>query len=137
MTPLWIQDRHVVSAGEAAYDAVVKCFKPSGVEILNNTVPSAGRPELWALYGFMVSVTNTSGVYKQGVQVVLGALMPPNVDYSVLDVRIQSNGDFARAWFPFGLPTNYGICWVVRANGLIATDVVYTRAWYSGLGEPS
>jgi len=135
-----LNDRHVVTAAEAAYvTGLGKTFFPDKAAIAQEVNPVCSyEPVIWWLYSFVVFILNSSEVWKQGVAIQLEAPVRGDTGHLPLVRGIQRAGIHLVAFqSDHGFPLNWGIRWRIFAGGTATDDLVIARAMYlRGLVRP-
>lgn len=134
----YIEDVHLVSAAEAAYTALIKCFDADKALAYNLAVAGWSgkrtyRP--WLLHSFEAWVVDSTGATLQGVPILLfQALSQSNVGFQDIGRGWQGLGQRVKALFPRPLRVDYGIAWGLPTPALYLNgaggDFVYCRAAY-------
>lgn len=127
-----INDRHLVTAGEAAYanglGATYLLHKAPYYAEVNPVCVE--QPELMWLYHVCVKVVDSSDQYRQGLLVSIGSIIPNDTGSMPLSTALQSSEtEFANFIAPQGYPCLYGLRWRIW-YGLAAGDLVILRAIY-------
>lgn len=134
--PRWIPWLHTVSAGEAAYSAIVASFMADGqVKILDNAVGQLPQDRWWRLYYMTASAMTAAMVTKRGVVVNLGLVMESGVDWTALASMEQNMGSWPVIFSERGIDCR-GLAVCVRQTGLVAGEVLSVRILVGGdMGE--
>lgn len=126
----FLNDRHVVTAGEAAYNQLLGTFArncPGGYWASAAAVP--GRtPWRITLYSLQSHIASTAGLLRAGYGVKLLELVESESD-PVVDIVSGFQAESGKIAFSGERPIDYGFGVVYWAT-LTAGDVIFTRASY-------
>lgn len=130
--PIWIFDRHIVTAAEAAYTRLFATYNRYGRYYLNNLTPEYnGEQQIWKIYHVSIAHGNSSGLLYQGSKVAIHAPIMQLSTYDCsIDEHIQDVTEPYSKWgCPAGIVTN-GISWSIPGNALTDQDIVEFKCLY-------
>jgi len=130
--PIWIFDRHIISAAEAGYTRLFVTYNKYGRYYLDNLTPDYnGESQIWKIYHISVTHGASDGDIYQGSKVVLHAPIQPlsSYDCSIKEIVQDVTESYAIWGAPAGIVVN-GVSWSIAGSALTSGDIVEFKCLY-------
>lgn len=134
--PVWLFDRHVITAGEAGYTRLFVTYNRYGRYYLDNLTPEQNAEQIWKIYHLSVTHGISTGAIIQGSKVVLHAPIMPlsTYDCSIKEIVQDVTEPYAVFGYPALIVIN-GISWSIAGSALTAGDIVEFKCLYQVVHE--